>query len=126
MAFAFSPAALAGHGKVGLWESTVQVMGRAMTNKFCMSAAQVAADKPVYRNQAHCTPQNEKMSGNTYSADVVCTSPMNMKMHMQITWDSAEHYSGTQTTDMAMGGQTMHNSTSFEARWLSPNCGNVK
>lgn len=125
-AFALSPAALAGHGKAGLWQTTIQVAGHSMTHKSCMTAADVAADKPVYKQQPNCTVQNQKMAGNTYSADVVCTGQMSMKSHMQITWDSAEHYSVLQSTDMNMGGQAMHTSTNFESKWISPDCGSTK
>ena len=155
LAAILTPSALAGHGKAGLWQATIQTNsgaiagmpdmskmppqvqaqmrargismgGNTMTSKYCMTAAQVAADKPAFRQASNCKSENVRVSGNSYSADVVCTGKMNARGHIQINYSSPEHYSGTQTTDMVMKGRTTHTTMNMDARWLSPICGKVK
>jgi hypothetical protein len=155
LAIVITPSALAGHGKAGLWESTVQMNsgpmagmpdvsrlppqaqaqmrahgmqmgGNTITTKYCMTAAQVASDTPVFRQASMCKSENVRMRGNTFSADVVCNGKMKARGHVEITYSSPEHYSGVQTTDMVMEGRTMHTTMNINARWLSPNCGKVK
>jgi hypothetical protein len=148
-----TPAAFAGHGKAGLWESTIQMSGmpgmpdmsnlppeaqaamrshgmqmggNTITSKFCMTPAQVAADQPVYKHDAACQPQNVKFVGNTYSADVVCTgAAAGTRGHIEITFLSADHWKGVQSTDMVQEGHKMHTTMNMEGKWISPNCGNV-
>ena len=146
------PAALAGHGKVGTWEVSTKMSGGAMagmpdmskmppevlarmkargmsmnagggmTSKFCMTAEQVNTDKPPMTHRGNCEAQNVKMKGNFFSADVVCKAPSNAKGHIEITYDSPEHYSGKQTTTMTMNGKTQTHEMLLDARWLSPDC----
>lgn len=147
------PAALAGHGKVGTWEVTTKMggagmpqmpnmanlppevqarmkargvqmnAGGGMTSKFCMTAEQVNNDKPPMTHRDNCKAENVKMSGNTFSADVICTGPMQSKGHMEFTYSSPEHYSGFMNTTMTMeGGQQMTHKMTMDARWLSPDC----
>ena len=154
LAILITPSALAAHGKAGLWQSTVQMNsgamagmpdmskmppqvqaqmrargtsmgGNTMITKYCMTAAQVASDKPAFRQASNCKSENVRTSGNTFSADVVCTGKMKGRGHVQIIYSSPEHYSGMQTTDMVMEGRTMHTTMNIDARWLSPNCGKV-
>jgi hypothetical protein len=150
---AMCPAALAGHGKVGTWEVTTQMKtggmpampnmanlppeiqarmkshgvqmnaGGGMTSRFCMTADQVNGDKPPMTHRGNCQAQNMKMSGSTFSADVVCTGHMNAKGHIELTFDKPEHYSGHQTMTMTMeGGQPMTNDMTMDARWVAPDC----
>jgi len=151
-----SPAALAGHGKAGLWEVTtkntiagmagmpdmaslppqVQAQMRAhgvqmnggggITSRFCMTADQVANDRPVVDHPGECKPQNMKFTGQAFSTDIVCTGKMKGTGHVQFTFSSPEHYSGSETMDMTEpGGMPMRTTMTMDARWLSPNCGQV-
>ena len=150
LAIVLTPSALAAHGKVGLWEATVQMAGMpamanlppqvqaqmkahgvsmgggGITSKFCMTAADVAGDKPAYKQNPDCTTQNVKVRGNTMSADVICTGKMNGRGHLDVTYSSPEHYTAAQTMDMVQEGHPIHSATNIDARWISPNCGNVK
>lgn len=147
-----TPAALAGHGKVGTWEVTTKMSGGGMaampdmsklppevqarmkahgvqmnagggmTVKYCMTAEQVAADKPPMTHRGPCEAQNLKLKGNTFSADIVCTGPMDGKGHVEVTFDTPEHYIGHQTTTMTMNGQPMTRDMSMEGRWISADC----
>ena len=146
------PAAFAGHGKVGTWEVNtkmnmggmpampnmanlppevqarmkargVQMNGNGgITSRFCMTPEQVANDKPPMTHRGNCQAQNMKTSGNTFSADVVCTGQMQAKGHVEFTFSSPEHYSGHQTMTMTMDGRQMTNEMTMDARWLSPDC----
>lgn len=150
-ALLLSPAALAAHGKVGTWEVTTKMSGMpampdmsklppavqarmkshgvqmnaggGITAKFCMTEDQVKNDKPqLTRPNSPCKVQNMKVTGNTFSADMVCTGAMNGKGHMDMTFDSAEHYSGHQTMTMTVNGQTMTHDMYMDAKWLSATC----
>jgi Protein of unknown function (DUF3617) len=129
-----SPAAVAGHGKVGTWEVTTQMSGSGMpqmpnmanlppevqarmkahgvmmhgaggmTSRFCMTAEQVNSDKPPMTHHGDCQTQNVKIKGNTFSADIVCSGQMKGKGHTDMTFDSPEHYSGHQTMTMTVEG----------------------
>lgn len=97
--------------------------GGGMTAKFCMTEDQVKADKPpMTRPDSPCKPQNIKVTGHTFSADIVCTGKMNGRGHTEMTFDSPEHYSGHQTMTMTMEGRTMTHEMFMDAKWLSPNC----
>jgi len=154
LAIALTPAALAAHGKAGLWEVAIQtgggmaampdmskmppqvqaqmrahgvhMGGNTITTKYCMTAADVANDAPAFKHESNCKPENVKVMGNTYSADVVCTGKLTARGHIHITYSSPVHYSGTQTTMMMMDGRTMNTTTNMDARWVSPDCGSVK
>jgi hypothetical protein len=147
-----TPVALAAHGKVGTWEITTKMggggmpampdiskmppevqarmkahgvqmnAGGGMTAKFCMTADQVNNDKPLLNHRGSCETENVKLTGNTFSANVVCKGQMNGKGHIEVTFDSAEHYSGRQTMSMNMNGQQMTHDMTMDARWLTPAC----
>jgi hypothetical protein len=145
-------AALADHGKAGLWDVTVMMKmanapqispeqmakmkamgitipnGNTMTVQHCMTAAEVAADKPpqMQRNQ-DCSMQNVKMSGGMFSADMVCNGKdMTGNGHVAVTYDSANtHYTGQMTFSGMSHGQPANMTNSFEGRWVKADCGNV-
>ena len=97
--------------------------GGGMTTKFCMSEDQVKNDQPqLTRPNSPCKAANVKVSGNTFNADIVCSGQMTGKGHIEMTFDSPEHYSGHQSMTMSMNGQTMTHEMSMDAKWLSPNC----
>ena len=147
-----APAAQAAHGKVGTWEVSTKMSGSTMagmpdmsklppevqakmkargvsmnagggmTAKFCMTADQVNNDKPPMTHRSECEPQNVKMQGNVFSADVVCKGPGAAKGHIEITFDGPTHYSGRQTTTVTVGGQAQSHEMLLDAHWLSPDC----
>jgi len=149
LALVLTPSALAAHGKVGQWQATVQMGGMpampnmsnlppqvqaqmrahgvsmnaaGVTTKFCMTAADVAGDKPVFKQDAGCRTENVKVRGSSMSADVICTGTMNARGHIEFTWTSNEHYTAVQSMDMVQEGHPMHTSTSIDARWIAPVC----
>ena len=144
-------AAVASHGKVGLWDVTVtmkmenapqippdqlakmKAMGitvpnnNTMTVQHCMTAAEVAADKPPQmQHNKDCTMQNIKQSGNNYSADMVCSgADMTGNGHFSVSYDSDAHYAGKMTFSGTSHGHLTAMTNVFEGRWVSASCGNV-
>jgi hypothetical protein len=145
-------AALASHGKVGLWEVTTQMSmpnmtammtpdqlarmqamgvhmptGRSFTTQHCMTAAEVAADKPPpMRQNKDCTMGNMSFGAHSFTADMVCTGDMQGQGHISVTYDSDEHYSGTYGFTGTAHGHPAGITNSFEGKWISADCGTVK
>lgn len=148
-------AALAAHGKVGLWEFTTKMdmpgmpqmpdistmppavqarmkamhMGTAagggMKVQHCMTAAEVNQDKP-YMGHKECTMTNTKTSAHSFSADMTCSGHFKGTGHMQVTYNSDEHYKGEMTmAGTTQEGQPMNMHSVFEGKWVSASCGSV-
>ncbi|HXC55705.1 MAG TPA: DUF3617 domain-containing protein [Rhizomicrobium sp.] len=116
-------AALAAHGKVGLWSSTTSVAIPGMpaqthTATYCMTAAEVGSDTPRSTNPS-CVYQNVHVSGHTFSADMVCKGQFNATGHFTSTYDSDTHY--TAEIAIATNGMTMTNTV--DGKWLKADCG---
>jgi hypothetical protein len=122
-------AALASYGKAGLWETTTtsrDVSGQSFKTTFCMTQAEVDSDKPRGTNNQYCKMTKTNVSGQSYSADMACTGPLNGTSHFSITYDTPEHYSGASVFKGTAGGQPMNTATKFEGKWLKADCGDVK
>ena len=117
-------AAWAGHGKVGLWETTTTVTMKdaapqTRTGTFCMTAEQVAQEpSPPNEPNSPCSYSNVSRVGNTVTADMVCTAPVAGTGHYSANYDSPTHY--TSTVSMAMSGMTMTNTV--DGRWVKADC----
>jgi tetratricopeptide (TPR) repeat protein len=133
-----SSAALASHGKVGLWDITVEMNmpnamgvqppnGNTMTSQHCMTAAEVSSDKPpAMTHNKDCSMQNVNVSGGTYAADMVCSGPdMQGNGHVSTAFDSDTHYSGQMTFTGTAHGHPVDMTNSFEGKWVSADCGDV-
>jgi hypothetical protein len=145
-------AALASHGKAGLWEITarmnvpnmmasippdqmarMQAMGIPMpngqtfTSQHCMTADEVASDKPPpMHNTQDCTTTSMTHDAHTVNVDMVCKGEMNGQGHVTVTYDSDEHYSGSFTFTGSAHGHPSSMSNSFEGKWISADCGSAK
>jgi hypothetical protein len=146
--------AIAGHGKVGLWNVTittnmggmampdmsklppeaqaamrahgVTMNGNTMSVQHCMTQAEVdASGPPPMRNQKDCSLTNTKMGGNSFSADMACHGDMVGTGHVEVTYDSPEHYVGKTTMSGTMQGHPVSTATTFEGRWASADCKGV-
>ena len=150
-----SGAALASHGKVGLWEISVetnisgvqmpdlsklppeaqeqmrkmgvQMKGNKITTQHCMTAAEVAMDKmPEMRRDKNCTVGHMSMSGGAMTADMVCSGgEMQGSGHVNVAYDSDSHYMGKMVFIGTAQGQPMSMSNTFEGHWVSADCGTV-
>lgn len=151
-AMALPIVALAAHGKAGLWEVTTRMNmpgmmaaippdqmarmramgiqmpnGQTFTAQHCMTAADVAADKPPpMRNTRECTATNISQDAHTMNVTMTCSGDMDGQGHLSVTYDSDEHYSGSYTFTGTAHGHPASVSNSFEGRWLSADCGTVK
>ena len=144
---------LAAHGKVGLWNVTMTMQmngmhfpdmtpeqearmksmgihmggGRTMNVQHCMTAQEVATDSMSAHMQPGqaCTMKNLKVAGHTMSSDMVCTGGMKGEGHISVTYDSPEHYSGNMVFAGTSQGQQISQSSTYEGKWVSANCGDV-
>jgi len=145
-----SSQALAVHAKPGEWQVTmkmdiagmpkippaqlakmramgvhVPMGGDTITVTHCMTPAEAAMDKiPAMskEHQKYCNMQNMKLSADGMSADMVCTGKVQGGGHMQVRFDSPEHYAGKVTMSFNANGHPMSSSSTFEAKWLSAAC----
>ena len=115
-------AALAAHGKAGLWSSTTTMtvpgMGpQSHSATFCMTPAQVNSDAPVGGNP-DCTYQNVHVTGQTYTADMVCKGQFNATGHISTTYADDSHY--TATISIVTADMTMTNNV--VGQWVKADC----
>ena len=119
-------AALAAHGKVGLWTSTTNVVmpnvpnmpAQSHTATFCMTAVEVNSDAPPVDNSSGCTYRNISVQGHTYTADMVCTGQFKGTGHFSSTYDSDTHYKSTVT----IVGEGFNMTNQVEGHWLKADC----
>lgn len=141
-------AAIASHGKAGLWDITstidmgnmlspaqtaqMRAMGMHMPTsntvnaQRCMTAQEVATDNPPPPRSKNCSYSNVKVVGHTYSGDLICTGDFEGTGHFSITYDSDEHYTGTTTMTGTAHGHPVNSNNTIEGKWISADCGNVK
>jgi hypothetical protein len=134
----------AGMGKPGLWQVTTTMgsdmakmippaalaqmkahgislpSGRTITTKQCVTPEEAAKGPPAV--QGDCRAENVQMGGGHYSADLVCHGRTSGHGHIQVAYDSAEHYRGDMTMHVSEGGHAMNMTNHFEARWLKADC----
>ncbi|HEX4303376.1 MAG TPA: DUF3617 domain-containing protein [Rhizomicrobium sp.] len=116
-------AALAAHGKAGLWSSTATVSLPGMpaqthASTYCMTAAQVVADVPPADKNSGCSYKNVSVQGHTFTAEMVCTGQFEATGRFTSTYDSDTHY--TATIAMTTSGMSMTNR--IEGKWLKADC----
>jgi len=98
-----------------------------MTTQHCMTAADVAADKPPpMRNARSCTMSNVTHDAHSFSADMTCTGEMEGHGHVSVSYDSDVHYSGSYSFSGSAQGHPQSMTTSFEGKWIAADCGTVK
>jgi hypothetical protein len=147
VALAAPGAALAAHGKAGLWKITTTMGGletalppearaqmkahgismpnlNTMTTEHCMTPQEVATDQPPPMEKG-CQVLNVTHSGGHFSADLKCTGRMTGHGHFEVTYDSPEHYAGHATMQTSAGSHEMNLTDSFEGRWIKADCGSV-
>ncbi len=148
-------AALASHGKAGLWNITVTISGLAnmpdmsklppeaqaqmkkmgmsmnggsgsITTQHCMTQAEVMMDAPpTNAHNKDCTISNLNISGHSMSGDMACHGDFTGTGHMNFTYDSDTHYTGVVSITGTANGQSATHETKFEGNWVSADCGGV-
>lgn len=144
--------AIASHGKVGLWNVTVTMQmagmpgmpdmsklppeaqaamrahgvtmnGHTITATHCMTAEEVNSDTPPDMSRhKECKMTNVRAGGQSLSADMVCSGNMQGTGHLDISFDSPEHYTGKSSMTGTIDGRPVNNVTTFEGRWVSADC----
>ncbi len=97
---------------------------RTTTHRYCVSAADAAIDKPPPVH--NCTTSNVVYTARTFAADITCTEEMQGQGHVSVTFDGDQHYSGGYMFNASVHGRPMDVSNSFEATWISADCGTEK
>lgn len=151
VAFTLPTAVLAGHIRAGLWEVTshlsmhnleamlppdelarMKASGMKMPNfnnnantfRHCVTPAEAANDKPPpIRKDRDCTMSNVVYNAHSFSGDMVCTGEMQGQGHAEVTFADDQHYSGHTAFSASRNGRSMDMGSTFEARWISADCG---
>ncbi len=143
-------AALAGHGKAGLWNVTnnmsmlnmqmppeamaqMKAMGMKMpgahsiTYQICMTQAQVDSNQlPKMRKEDGCTTRVTSQTANSMAADMVCNGEMKGSGQLQLSFGGAEHYSGSYHMKGVVDGRPVEAASTFKGDWVKADCGDVK
>ncbi|HUJ47721.1 MAG TPA: DUF3617 domain-containing protein [Rhizomicrobium sp.] len=103
----------------------VTMGGHTVTAQHCMTQAQVDANgpPPMRQQRKECTVSNMKTGPGTYSADMTCAGNVTGTGHIQVSWDSPEHYAGKTTiSGTTSNGHPFSSTTSFEGHWVGADC----
>lgn len=104
-----------------------QAMGGAVSMKMCFTKEMTESDEPpVHERSDGCQTKNMRMSGNSYSAEMVCN---NAEMKGHGTIQAAYHptrFDSTVTFKGVMHGKPVNTNTKTSGRWLGANCGNIR
>jgi hypothetical protein len=146
-------AALADHGKPGLWNITTSMemanmpqmppeamammkargmkmpgMGQPMTTQICMTPEQVKGDvPPAMRNhEENCTTKLLSQTATSMKSEVTCHGRMEGVGHAEMSWRGNEHYEGTYNFKGSMEGHPQDISTRYSGDFVKADCGSVK
>ena len=146
-------AALAAHGKAGLWQVAVTIGGanahmpdmsslppdvqarmkaagvgmggNTITAQRCMSAQDFVTGKLPTSGQhgKSCVTSNVRYTGNHMSVDMACSGNFTATGHIESDWDSDEHFTAVVSMTGTHDGRTMTNEEKIEGRFVSAECG---
>lgn len=135
-------AALADHGKAGLWNVTsttdmamatkpgaqAMKMPTAHSVHMCMSQAEVDSDTPPHidQNNTGCETRILSQTPASMAAETTCNGSLKGTGHMQVSYSGAEHYKGTYDFKGSVEGNPTEMSTSFSGDWIKADCGSVR
>jgi len=143
-------AALAGHGKVGLWNISTSVNmamavppevmaemkkagmrmppAQTINTQMCMTKAEVESDKPpqIGNNDPGCDTHILRQTASSMAADTICSGKLRGVGHIEVAYGSAEHYTGSYSFKGSVQGRPDNLSTSFRGDWVKADCGAVK
>jgi hypothetical protein len=125
MRMAIPPEALAQMKKAGVTMPTAQTMNTQM----CMTEAEVESDKPpqMSNNKTGCESHLVSQTASSMVADMVCKNgEMQGTGHVEVTYNGAEHYSGSYAFKGSVQGHPSGMSSTFRGDWVKADCGSVK
>ena len=147
-------AALAAHGKAGLWNisTTMQMAnmpqmppeamammksrgmsvpgmgGAPIVSQICMTQDQVNADKMPSTNayEESCTSKVLSQTPSAVTAETTCHGRMEGVGRMQMSWRGNEHYEGTYNFKGSMRGRPQEMTSHYTGDFVKADCGAVK
>jgi hypothetical protein len=147
-------AALAAHGKPGLWNisTTMQManmpqmppeamammkargmkipgMGEPIVSQICMTQDQVNDDKlpsMMHEREESCTSKVLSQTASSVTAEATCHGRMEGVGHFQISWRGNEHYDGTYSFKGSMEGRPQEMTSRYTGDFVKADCGKVK
>ncbi|HWX90055.1 MAG TPA: DUF3617 domain-containing protein [Rhizomicrobium sp.] len=146
-------AALAAHGKPGLWTITstmhmasapqmppgmaemmkkrgtkMPMADQPFTSQMCMTQEEVNADKPprMTSREINCDTKILSQSASSMKSETVCHGVMDGVGHSEINWTGNEHYRGSYNFKGTMHGQPNEMNTTYKGDWIGADCGAVK
>ncbi|HEX3753639.1 MAG TPA: DUF3617 domain-containing protein [Rhizomicrobium sp.] len=146
-------AALAGHGKAGLWNVTTNMtmanmpqippetlammkqrgmqmpgMGQPIATQICMTQQEVDSDLPLHMGdrEMQCDSHVTSKTASSISADMVCNGRTQGTGHLQVSYSGAQHYAGSYSFKGTSEGHPADMTTSFKGDWVKADCGAVK
>lgn len=99
-----------------------------MVSKVCITKQMAEKHAPgLDKMENGCQAKNMKQSGNSYSADIVCSGDM-MKGSGKVsgTYNGNDRFSSTYDFKGTMHGQPVSHKQQTSGRWLGTDCGSVK
>jgi hypothetical protein len=144
-------AALAAHGKAGLWTVTttmanappippealaqmkahnvpIPTPGQPFTSQMCMTEQQVQQDVPPAMNNRdeQCSTKLLSQSPSAISAETTCHGRMDGVGRIDVNWRGNEHYEGTNSFKGTMEGRPHEMSMRFSGDFVKADCGSVR
>lgn len=142
------------HGKPGLWEITTTMkmaampnlppqvlemmkkrgmpgMGQPITSQMCMTPDDVKEGADAMRRMRdrkgiNCTPKVISETSSSMVSEVTCHGTMEGVGHSNMTWHGDTAYEGDYSFKGVMHGQPTENSSHFQGKFVSSDCGAVK
>lgn len=104
-----------------------QFQDGGMVSKVCVTPQMAQQQAPgLDTMHSGCQTRNFKRSGNSYSADVVCSGDMKGSGKVSGTWTGSDRFSSSYDFNGTMHGQPVAHKQETSGRWLGADCGSVK
>lgn len=118
-ALATTPAAAQGPDiRPGLWEISMSGIGEVQQT-FCVTPEMVRNMRDLTAKPdpaSDCRHSNEKVSGNTRTFDITCTTPAKYKARVRLSVESPDRFTMKQDFTMDLGGQRQQGSATMAYR----------
>jgi len=147
-------AALAAHGRAGLWSISTTMdmpnmpqmsnlppeamammksrgmsmpgMGAPIVTQICMTQEEVNADRIPSMNEQNCTTKILSQTPNAMTAETTCHGRMEGVGRMQMAWRGNDHYEGTYSFKGSMQGRPHEMTSRYTGDFVRADCGSVK
>jgi hypothetical protein len=142
-----SAAALAKHGKVGLWNvtSTIETAmppemmaqmkksgasmppSKPVVIQMCMSQEEVNSDNPPHVDRAStgCSTRIVSQTPLALKAAMTCKGAMKGTGSIEVAYTGAEHYAGAYSFKGTLAGNPTNVTTKFSGDWVKADCGKI-